>query len=108
MSGTGAIRQLSLAWHLSRRQECHPCAILSYCRKRIEDPHGTSSQLALRRVGIHDPGVVPRVDQLRPANYDGAMSETSPNLKIATSPGCGGGLSPPKGSSRAKRVTPSK
>src|ERR1700736_4204924 len=81
MSGTGAIRQLSLAWHLSRRRECRPCAILSYCRKRIEDPYGTSSQLALRRIGIHDPSVVPRVDQLRPADYDGAMSKASPKLE---------------------------
>src|SRR5882724_9638518 len=81
MSGTGAIRQLSLAWHLSRRQECRPCAILSYCRKRIEDPHRTSSQLALRRIGIHDPSVVPRVDQLRPADYDGAMSKAPPKFE---------------------------
>jgi len=81
MSGTGAIRQLSLAWHLSRRQEYRPCAILSYCRKRIEDPHRTSSQLALRRIGIDDPGVVPRVDQLRPADYDGAMSKAPPKFE---------------------------
>src|ERR1700740_1463096 len=81
MSGTGAIRQLSLAWHLSRRQGCRPCAILSYCRKRIEDPHGTPSQLALRRIGIHNPGVVPRVNQLRPADYDHAMSKAPPKFE---------------------------
>src|SRR5207237_963140 len=54
-----------------------PIIILSYCRKRIEDPHRTPSQLALHRIGIHDPSVVPCMDQLWPSDHDGAMSKTS-------------------------------
>src|SRR5438477_3528253 len=49
---------------------------LLYCCKRIEDPHRPPSQLALHRIGIHDAGVVPCMDQLGPADDDCAMSKT--------------------------------
>src|SRR5260370_42475276 len=54
---------------------------LAGCRKRIEDPHRTEGQLALRRIGINNPGTVPGMDQPRPADDDCAMGKAPPEFE---------------------------
>ena len=61
--------------------------------KRAEKPHRPARERWLRRVRAHHTEAVPRVDQPRPFDDDGAMRKTATKFEQRGVAGLGGGVS---------------